>query len=122
MKHLVLRQFAAKQQYDAWTTIVERLVNKLALLSLLATVLLVGCSNSSQPTNTVPGRQQQDGYAVDRYCPPPAIKFNDNVEAKGESPEKLSDIVFTQVDGAEIQLKDFLKEGVDNVLLVVTRG
>jgi len=50
------------------------------------------------------------------------VQFKDDVKPKGDSPSGLSDITFTEVDGQQKKLSDYISDDVNNVVLVVTRG
>jgi len=51
---------------------------------------------------------------------PKDIKFKDDVESNAEFPEKVSELVFTNQDGSEIKLVDYI--GKKNLILVFTEG
>lgn len=80
---------------------------------LLAMLLLPGCGGSSGPTPLSDGTSR---YGEDHRL----IKFKDNVQSQAVGDENIGDCVFTDINGNETSLKEYL--GKKSVVLVVTRG
>ena len=76
---------------------------------IFALLLLSGCSGSG-------ALPPAGGYGEDHS----KIRFKDDVQSQAISDESLSEMLFTDTNGDETSLKQYL--GKKNVVLVVTRG
>ena len=76
---------------------------------LVVMCLLPGCGGSSGPASV-------GGYGEDHRL----IQFKDKVQTQAVGDENIGDFVFTDIDGNESSLKEYL--GKKNVVLIVTRG
>lgn len=85
----------------------------LVQLLFLATSLLAGCGGSSAP---VPFDPSVSRYGEDHR----KIQFKDSVQSNATRDENIGDFVFTDINGNETSLKEYL--GKKSVVLVVTRG
>ena len=72
-------------------------------------LLLPGCGGGSGPASV-------GGYGEDSRL----IQFKDKVQTQAVGDENIGDFVFTDIDGNESSLKEYL--GKKNVVLIVTRG
>jgi peroxiredoxin len=95
------------------------------VLALLGIAIASGCSSESADTPLRPGTQRQlpnpnagklDYDDVDESM----IKFKDDVAANASLESDLTQLMFTNRDGQQVALKDFL--GRKHVILVITRG
>ena len=84
-----------------------------AVVILLASGISIGVlSYNSKP---------QYGYSSDYYdIDPKTIQFLDDVESQTIPEEDLTDLVLFNVDGRQVQLKEYV--GRKNLVLVMTRG
>jgi peroxiredoxin len=84
--------------------------------------LVVGCSEQSRPTASKPPANPYGSYGsgygdVDVEA---MIQFKDEVAPQANPDGDLTTLTFTDKDGKQIALKDYL--GKQHVILVVTRG
>ncbi len=97
-------------------------LNTVRIAGLIA--IVTGCSadTASQPVRppTAPQTQSSANYGYGDYVDESMIQFKDDVTPQATPEADLTSLAFTNKDGQQIALKDFL--GQKHLILVITRG